>query len=640
MIFFKNKKTISVISLLVLFLLVIPKPAWAQLDCLSNLTDCLTDVLLSIINLIVDFVGMILIGIAASIVNFVFNFQGFIKVPLVQIGWTLSRDIANMAFILIMLAMAFGTILRFESYGWKKLLPRLIIMALLINFSLMIAGGVIDVANSIAKFFISGGGDNNVGDMIMSSIRAGSIAQIRNNISSVGAAVNALIMASIIQLIFYIIIAFLLFALGFMMIIRIVKLWIMIILAPFSWIGWAIPFTSSSLKKWWSDFLHQAFFPALMGFFIFLGTLAGSTLSGTDFERFSKDVGGFWGTFLPTTLFSSIMQFIVVVFILFMGLNMANSWSNGAGEAMVKLAGDGQKWAKQKAWKGAKALPGTAIKTADRFAGGRIQRSLDAGRERLEKAPLIGRAIGGPGARFARQQKALKDAEVKLKNLRPQDLRATLNQVAITPEGQARRAAALSQLADKGKLEDGDKKYIQDFQAAGGNIKNLLERRLDWAFDEMIQGMMAKDFNFPEVARAWKEIANLASGSDKRLTEVKKAIQDIIPKKPEDMAKLQKDTITATDKDTESAKKAKEEIKKLITEEFKKDGRLYVNSLSAIANKSPETYYQVMMHLNKLKDTEPTVYATLKPEIQKHLEAGPLWQAATAPAPAAPAPTP
>jgi hypothetical protein len=49
-------------------------------------------------------------------------------------GWVITRDIANMFFIVILLVIAFATILQIEQYNYKKWLPKLILMAILINF--------------------------------------------------------------------------------------------------------------------------------------------------------------------------------------------------------------------------------------------------------------------------------------------------------------------------------------------------------------------------------------------------------------------------------------------------------------------------------------------------------------------------
>ena len=660
---------------LILFAIIVFAVPTAADALLGDLVDFSSGAILKIIlipiNLLVDLFGLVVIGVAASLVNYVFQFQNFIKVPVVQIGWTLSRDLANMAFIMVMLVMAFGTVLRLESYGWKKMLPRLVAVAILINFSLVICGVFIDFGNSIGKFFISGGRQGTVlttgvGDFIMTAVAAGQVAQLRNNVGSFGEATASLIMASVVQLIFYLVLAFMLLALAFIMIFRMINLWLLLIMAPLAWVASFVPGFSSYFSSWKKKFFDWAMFPAVMGFFIFLGLLAGATLqSGSaTLGAGGPDVGGFWSYIFPEAAFSAVMQFIIVVAILMTGLVQAKSLSGLGASSMMKIVGDAQKWGQGKLKAAGRTGAGAAGLAAKVGADKLLAKSdvlsraglgsLGQIQERMEKIPGVGRAIGGPGARFAAQQKSIKDAEGKLKGLRPQDLRAILEQTVLTPEGQARRAGALSQLADKNQLKDEDKVYIKDFQVAGGNIKDLLEHRLDWAFDEMIQNMMSKDFNFPKIADDWKKVTALASDSTKRWEEAAKAIQDVIPKKPEDMVKLQKDTITVTSEDTESAKKAKEEIKRLITEEFKevnsitgKMGRLTAASLNSMAHKNPETYYQMILHLKQPVILDETRKGfKLKEDVRQHIISGPLPQvlgpeaASPTPATATPGTTP
>ncbi|MEK7629266.1 MAG: hypothetical protein AAB394_01945 [Patescibacteria group bacterium] len=639
-----KKHSFKLLTFVGLFLLV-PKIAFAQATggFFSLALDSVWDIVLGIVSMIVDFFGSFLITLAGSIVNYVFSFQSFATVPVVQIGWTISRDLANMFFILIMLLIAFGTVLRLESYGWKKLILKLVTAALLINFSLIICAAVIDFGNTVSRFFITGGNTSkelDVSASILSSLRAGTIAQLRNNVSG-NSPVTSLIMASIGQLIMYVVIAFVLLAYAGVMISRLIKLWIYIIVSPLVWVssampGIGIPGASNHFSEWWKKFFNLAvFFPVSISFFLMLGLIAGSTfnsleqntiqaVSGSNFNSI-KAAGGFWETLFPSTGFSVVMQFVIVIGILWYGLEQAKASGTYGGKLVVGWAESTKKWAEGKVKAGIKAIPGTAMKTVDRKTGGAVSKGIDRGIERLETMPGVGRMIGGPGARFQRQQKELKNAEGKLKGLRPQDLRAILNQVSITPEGQARRAAALSQLADKGQLKDEDKKHIQDFQAAGGNIKDLLERRLDWAFDEMIQGMMAKDFNFPAVSEAWKKVAEEASDSTARFQAAAKAIQDIIPKKPEDLANLQKEAIIGGI-GTHQAK-----IKELITEEFKeinsitgKSGRLYGASLNSMINKNPAAFQELIEYLKQDK-----VLNTLREDVQNTIKFKPFYQAMT-----------
>lgn len=70
--------------------------------------------------------------------------------PAVLEGWTYVRDIANALFILILLWIAFTIIFNIERMGGRQLLVRLIVVALLMNFSLAFVSAVFGLANQLA----------------------------------------------------------------------------------------------------------------------------------------------------------------------------------------------------------------------------------------------------------------------------------------------------------------------------------------------------------------------------------------------------------------------------------------------------------------------------------------------------------
>ena len=85
---------------------------------------------------------------------FGYNFDGFLKNrTMIEQGWTISRDVANIFFNLILLIIAIATIMRIQSYGAKSLLPKLIVIALIINFSLSIGYVIIDFSNLLSRGF-------------------------------------------------------------------------------------------------------------------------------------------------------------------------------------------------------------------------------------------------------------------------------------------------------------------------------------------------------------------------------------------------------------------------------------------------------------------------------------------------------
>jgi len=85
----------------------------------------------------------------------VVQYNDFIDSAAVQTGWSVVRDICNMFFVLILLVIAFGTILRLQNYRMNRLLGKLIIMIVLVNFSKMIAGFFIDISQVVSMTFVN-----------------------------------------------------------------------------------------------------------------------------------------------------------------------------------------------------------------------------------------------------------------------------------------------------------------------------------------------------------------------------------------------------------------------------------------------------------------------------------------------------
>ena len=82
--------------------------------------------------------------------------RGVIDNEVVAKGFPITLNVANLFFILAMIIIAFATILRYEPYGAKKLLTKLIIAAVLINFSLTLAGLVVDFTGVFSNYFVQG----------------------------------------------------------------------------------------------------------------------------------------------------------------------------------------------------------------------------------------------------------------------------------------------------------------------------------------------------------------------------------------------------------------------------------------------------------------------------------------------------
>src|SRR4030042_5966834 len=77
---------------------------------------------------------------------------------MVHTGWQIVLNFANLGFVLAIIVIAFSTIFRRESYAMKQTLWKLIVAALLVNFSLVIAGAFINVSDIFSDFFLKQSG--------------------------------------------------------------------------------------------------------------------------------------------------------------------------------------------------------------------------------------------------------------------------------------------------------------------------------------------------------------------------------------------------------------------------------------------------------------------------------------------------
>src|SRR3989304_4298460 len=113
----------------------------------------------SVVSAIIGAFFGILLSFEAKIIDYLLSpeYFSFTNAAIVKAGWTITRDLANMFFIVILLIASFAIVLRRQSYSINSLLPKLIIAALLINFSLVFAGIIIDASQAATVFFIKQG---------------------------------------------------------------------------------------------------------------------------------------------------------------------------------------------------------------------------------------------------------------------------------------------------------------------------------------------------------------------------------------------------------------------------------------------------------------------------------------------------
>ncbi|MCX6738214.1 MAG: hypothetical protein NTY11_02270 [Candidatus Parcubacteria bacterium] len=310
----------------------------------------------------------------------------------VLLGWATVRDFANLFFILIIVAIGIATALRIKQYEVKKTLPRLVIVAILINFSPVICGVIIDAANIIMNFFFTAGAG---GFSKGISLAKGSWEFLKSAFQSAAGNwteifTGVLFFKMIFVMIFNFFGTFVLFLMGMLFLMRDLALWLLVILSPFAFLSAILPSTQKLFfNKWRDQFTKWTFVGVTGAFFIYLSQLMLQVGVETVLNNQKPATGvSAGGGNIVTNLMIMAVPFM---FLLIGYFATVSSSAMGAG-AVVGLAKKGGKWAYGKT--GAKTVESlrqsaretveTSIKRPAREIGNRIATKISTPEERQE----------------------------------------------------------------------------------------------------------------------------------------------------------------------------------------------------------------------------------------------------------------
>ncbi|OGY91887.1 MAG: hypothetical protein A3H70_04430 [Candidatus Komeilibacteria bacterium RIFCSPLOWO2_02_FULL_48_11] len=318
------------------------------------------DLLASIAQIIIELVGKIF-TVLIEILLAVVDYNDFINAPAVIKGWVLVRDVANMAFLIIFIAIAFATILGIEKYEYKQLLPKLLIMAVLVNFSRTICGIIIDAAQVVMMTFVNGFKDVAAGNLIR-GFGITDMLTLRDLGETEGVTGTALAAASILAVAMLVIATVTVGIMVLMFVIRIIYLWILIVLSPFAFMLSAAPGFSGKFNEWWDKFARYVFIGPLLAFFLWLSFSIMSsvdpgqnlaTQNKINFGSTTSAVGMAGRTSASITAVSrsdNLLSFGIAIALLMLALSTANSIGVAggklAGSAMAKIQSGGIKLGK------------------------------------------------------------------------------------------------------------------------------------------------------------------------------------------------------------------------------------------------------------------------------------------------------
>lgn len=360
------------------------------------------------------------LGIAGVLLNFavvktVFGFSTLIgNSPGLLTAWGILRDIANMALLFGFIFLGLATILdlkKFSGSEAKKAIPRLLIFAVLMNFSLFGAQAVIDVSNAMsAAMYNQADGtcpeQPSTDGPVSFADTTGAVERLEScaNNTTVGLAGNFIVAAGLggmfdfledtgtnfgsaslgtlfvvyIGLSLFTIIAALVFlAAAIMLIIRAVVLTFLMVVAPLGFAALAIPKLENVGKDWWNRLIHQSFFAPILLLFLLVSL------------KITEGIGGIEGDGLAAVLtrpdssvIGAVLVFAIVIGFLIASLIAAKKFGALGGEIFINAATNVAK------------SPLTAARIGGAYAG---RNTLGQGAGALEKRykQWAGRSGGG-----------------------------------------------------------------------------------------------------------------------------------------------------------------------------------------------------------------------------------------------------
>ncbi len=412
--------------------------------------------LLYFIGLVVSTIAAQFFAIAGAVVDFFLDLnQKILQSPFVLSGFNISLAVANLGFVLALILVAFATILNMEGYGMRQTLRNLIIAAVLVNFSLTIAGVILDFTGVLGEFFMSQIADPNKNSLatVLADVFLINTLQKPPSVSSISSVGGALenILNLAVSLIFTAIFTFLgvvvMLAVGVLYFGRYLIISVLLVLMPLAWLFWVLPGLGGKFHEWWSAFLKWAFFLPASSFFFYITVLTLKNINAYSPPQklnIALSVDG-------------LMKMVLALGFVSGAVIVADKMSLAGASGLIKTAKNMRGWAlgkikqggKWTAQKGARTLmPEKRAETVQEKISGLAGKVKIPGLRGL--AGLAARGISGAvagGAKFGGKD-AVKDAEKAMKDMSTEQIKAVML-AATDPE----KAAALKVLTERVNLD-------------------------------------------------------------------------------------------------------------------------------------------------------------------------------------------
>ena len=390
-------------------------------------------------------------------------------------AWSFFRDIANVIFVLLFLWVIFSQVsgIGISNYGIKKILPKLIVGAILINLSFYLCQLAIDLSN------ILGYSLKEIIESTASQIGGGTVkwgTAVLSILTSAGTIIFALLAVGGPLLISTLLV---LLATLATLIVRQAVIILLVAISPVAFVAWLLPNTEGLFKKWVSTFRGLLVIFPVISLLYGAGKLAGAILANTSESLMQI-----------AAIAAPILPLGATPFVLKSSLNSLGSIGAKIGGLNSAAAGrfknsalNDSRFSEAKNRLKTKAA---IMKANSRAGNGIIGRTSQRLRNSNNKAARAAghllnarRAIAGGGAEAQQQAKELFEKSVKNEQAAMESSGLTgadYADIAITGKdkngkvSEAKRAAAVDQVMTNGSFDD-RRKVLQNISDASTIIR-------------------------------------------------------------------------------------------------------------------------------------------------------------------------
>ncbi len=560
-----------------------------------------------------------LIALVIDIIVAILAYNNFSTSPIVAAGWAIVRDSVNMFYVILLIAIAFGTIIGYHKFQWQQQIPRLLKWAVIINFSRTLCGLAIDASQVLTLTFANAlkdiAGGNFVTFLGLTSIM--SFSQNTGFIGAGGAAVDKgipvaasdYLIGGVMAFVMMLIVLSVLIALVVILAFRIVMLWILVTISPLTWfVGSAKGIIeSNAYSQWWDSFKCFLVIGPVLTFFLWLALAVAGAGNIAAMEGFtSAEVN----TGLLNQIFDMprLMSFILGLSLIFAGFDTANTFcqSVAGGSVVSKALGKARGFSK-----GAALAPlNFGISTA-KGIGSRIplvgERGIGLTRNKAGSALTRGlqtltRQVPGVlgGAALTRKiGKAAEHFEEKEKNVHKEDAERMdkMSKAFVTDK---QKMAFMEQAAGHSKGGKKSGRFEGNKQAILGNLKKAIDEK------DYRKKLEEAGVNVGDLLQAYdKDIENTYGHADPKFKEkykdFKKERADYFAKTGTDAAGKRTYDFSDTLKNVDDLKKL--DFKSIDPGEMKKRDGESDNAFEARRAEASNRARQLQDHIKKMGPT-------------------------------------